>query len=107
MEVNHRLQSAVADRGFERRGVQVVKLVRTQMGCGAVEAPGSRIAASPIGVGKIELESRAKRTCWRAHRDKSSESPAGRGDKTTLQAVGGGGESSTIDDGPLSRQSGG
>lgn len=28
--VNHRLQSAVADRGFERWGVQVVKLVRTQ-----------------------------------------------------------------------------
>jgi len=38
MEVNHQLQFAVADRGFERRGVQVVKLVRTQMGCGGFEA---------------------------------------------------------------------
>src|SRR6476620_8341686 len=39
MEVNHRLQFAVADRGFERRGVQVVKLVRTQMGCGGLRPP--------------------------------------------------------------------
>src|SRR6476619_5064631 len=37
--VNHRLQFAVADRGFERRGVQVVKLVRTQKGCGGLRPP--------------------------------------------------------------------